>query len=68
MRLVLNISLLFTLVSIPNTSARVRSAMTTSSNEQLPARSPMPFIVHSICRAPARTAARLLATAIPKSS
>ena len=30
--------------------------MTTSSSEQLPARSPMPLIVHSICPAPASTA------------
>ena len=43
------------------------SAMTTSSSEQLPARSPMPLIVHSTWRAPPRTAARLLATASPRS-
>jgi hypothetical protein len=35
--------------------------MTTSSSEQLPARSPMPLIVHSIWPAPLSTAARLLA-------
>ena len=39
-------------VSTPKCSARVRIAMTTSSSEQLPARSPMPLIVHSIWRAP----------------
>src|SRR6267154_2805259 len=47
---------------------RVASAITTSSSEQLPARSPMPLIVHSIWRAPATTAVRLLATAMPRSS
>ena len=41
--------------------------MTTSSSEQLPARSPRPLIVHSIWPAPASTAARLLATAMPRS-
>ena len=41
--------------------------MTTSSSEQLPARSPMPLTVHSIWPAPASTAARLLATAMPRS-
>ena len=49
-------------------AARVFSAITTSSSEQLPARSPMPLMVHSICRAPATTAVRLLATAMPRSS
>jgi len=42
--------------------------MTTSSSEQLPARSPMPLMVHSIWRAPALTAASELATARPRSS
>ena len=46
---------------------RVRSAMTTSSSEQLPARSPMPLIVHSTCPAPFSMPARLLATARPRS-
>jgi hypothetical protein len=46
----------------------VRIAITTSSSEQFPARSPMPLIVHSICPAPCSTAARLLATAKPRSS
>ena len=41
--------------------------MTISSSEQLPARSPIPLIVHSTCPAPASTAARLLATASPRS-
>src|SRR5690349_503250 len=49
-------------------AARVLSAITTSSSAQLPARSPMPFTVHSIWRAPATTAVRLLATAMPRSS
>ena len=43
------------------------SAMTISSSEALPARSPMPLMVHSTCRAPAWTAARELATARPRS-
>ena len=47
---------------------RVWRAITTSSSAALPARSPMPFMVHSICVAPARTAARELATDMPKSS
>ena len=42
-------------------------AITTSSMEQLPARSPMPFTAPSIWRAPAATAARELATASPRS-
>ena len=42
-------------------------AITTSSSEQFPARSPMPLIVHSIWPAPFSTAARLLATASPRS-
>jgi hypothetical protein len=43
-------------------------AMTISSSAALPARSPMPLIVHSIWRAPAASAASELATASPKSS
>ena len=42
--------------------------MTISSSEQLPARSPMPLMVHSICRAPASIAASEFATASPRSS
>ena len=48
-------------------SGRVRNAMTVSSSAALPARSPMPLIVHSICRTPARTAASVFATARPRS-
>ena len=48
-------------------SARTFIAITTSSSEQLPARSPMPLMVHSICRAPASTARSELATARPRS-
>ena len=48
-------------------SWRTLSAITTSSSAVLPARSPRPLIVHSTCRAPASTAARLLAVAIPRS-
>ena len=48
-------------------SLRTFSAITTSSSAVLPARSPSPFIVHSICLAPPSTAAREFAVAIPKS-
>ena len=58
-------------VSIPvsswNTSRRVRTVITISSSEALPARSPRPLMVHSTCRAPASTAANELATASPRS-
>jgi hypothetical protein len=55
-------------VSNGSRSWRTRSAMTSSSSDALPARSPMPLIVHSICRTPPSMAARLLATARPRSS
>ena len=42
-------------------------AMTSSSSAALPARSPMPLMVHSTCRAPAPIAAKRLATARPRS-
>mmetsp|Transcript_11203 Transcript_11203/g.28732 ORF Transcript_11203/g.28732 Transcript_11203/m.28732 type:complete len:280 (+) Transcript_11203:934-1773(+) len=42
-------------------------AMTTSSSEALPARSPMPLMVHSTWRAPAMAPARLLAVLSPRS-
>ena len=48
-------------------SLRVLIAITTSSIAALPALSPSPFIVHSICLAPALTPAREFATARPKS-
>ena len=41
--------------------------MTTSSSEALPARSPRPLIVTSTWRAPAWTAASVLAVARPRS-
>ena len=41
--------------------------MTTSSREALPARSPMPLMVTSTWRAPFMMAARVLATARPRS-
>ena len=50
-----------------NTSLRVRTAMTISSSDALPARSPRPLIVHSTCRAPCITAASEFATARPRS-
>ena len=46
---------------------RVRTAITISSSDALPARSPRPFIVHSTWRAPCITAASELATATPRS-
>ena len=54
-------------VSRPSTSLRTLSAITISSSEALPARSPMPLIVHSTWRAPAWTAAIEFATARPRS-
>ena len=48
-------------------SLRTRIAITTSSSAVLPARSPRPLIVHSICRAPASTAASAFAVAMPRS-
>ena len=50
-----------------NWVGRVRRAMTTSSREALPARSPRPLIVTSTWRAPAWTAASVLAVASPRS-
>src|SRR3546814_6862901 len=49
------------------TSWRTFSASAISSTAALPARSPMPLIVDSTCRAPAVTAASVLATARPRS-
>ena len=54
-------------VSQGKKSCRVRTAMTTSSSDALPARSPRPLIVHSTWRAPFMTEARELATASPRS-
>ena len=54
-------------VSTPKTSRRCLSAITTSSIAVLPARSPMPLMVHSTCRAPAFTPASALAVAMPRS-
>ena len=54
------------LAGLAKKSARVRIAMTTSSSAALPARSPRPLIVHSTCRAPLRTPASELATAMPE--
>ena len=50
-----------------STSLRTCIAITTSSSAALPARSPMPLMVHSICRAPAFTPASEFATAMPRS-
>jgi hypothetical protein len=66
-RLVRWSSFVSTRVVSPNRSFRVLSAITTSSSAALPARSPMPLTQHSTWRAPTRTAASELATAIPRS-
>ena len=50
-----------------NCVGRVRRAITTSSSDALPARSPRPLIVTSTWRAPAWTAASVLAVARPRS-
>src|SRR2546428_13342201 len=46
-------------VRSPSDFSRVRRIITTSSREALPARSPMPLIVHSTRRGPPQTAGRL---------
>ena len=50
-----------------NLSWRTLIAITTSSSAALPARSPMPLTVHSICRAPPAKPASEFATAMPRS-
>ena len=50
-----------------NLSLRTSIAAAISSKAAFPARSPMPLMVHSTCCAPAATAARVLATAKPRS-
>src|SRR3972149_5360498 len=65
-RLVRWIWVVSTLVVTPKKSLRVFSAITTSSRAALPARSPRPLTQTSTWRAPARTAARLLATERPR--
>ena len=50
-----------------NLSLRTLIAITTSSSAALPARSPMPLMVHSICRAPPASPASEFATAMPRS-
>ena len=42
---------------------RIQMAMATSSRDALPARSPMPLMVHSTCRAPFATPATTVPTA-----
>ena len=59
--------LVSTSVWTPRDSPCTAMAMTTSSNEVFPARSPMPFTQSSTWRAPALTAAMALAEAIPRS-
>src|SRR3990170_3388674 len=61
------ISSVLTRDSMPKKSFRVRSAITISSREALPARSPIPLIVHSTCRAPFMIATSEFATACPMS-
>ena len=59
----------FVLIPVLNgiKSFRVLIAITISSRAALPALSPIPLIVHSICLAPATTPAKEFATAKPKS-
>ena len=66
-RELLKISSVRTRESMPKKSLRVRSAITTSSREALPARSPIPLIVHSTWRAPFMIAVSEFATACPRS-
>ena len=54
-------------VCASSSSPCMRMAMTTSSMAVLPARSPRPLMVHSICVAPLRTPASDSAVAMPKS-
>ena len=61
-------SVLIRVESPPYASRRVRSPITISSIAALPARSPIPQMVHSTCLAPARTPASEFATARPRSS
>ena len=50
-----------------NSVGRVRRAMTTSSTDAFPARSPSPLTVTSTCRAPAWMPASVFAVARPRS-
>src|SRR4026207_2127555 len=52
-------------VSKGSRSARTCNAITISSSDALPARSPMPLIVHSTWRAPASAGGSLFATPRP---
>lgn len=54
-------------IAMASTYPRSAMAMTTSSREALPARSPMPLMVHSTWRAPFMAPARLLAVDSPRS-
>ena len=62
------ISRVLTSVCTPSEDWWVRRAITTSSMEQLPARSPMPLTATSTWRAPACTAEMEEATETPRSS
>jgi hypothetical protein len=62
------ISRVLTWLCTPSEDWWVRRAITTSSIEQLPARSPMPFTATSTWRAPACTADMEEATETPRSS
>jgi hypothetical protein len=55
-------------VRSPNLACRVASAITISSSDVFPARSPMPLMVTSAWRAPARMPASEFAVARPRSS
>ncbi len=66
--LALPINFGLTVVVKGNSSSRTCIAMTTSSSAAFPARSPMPFTVHSTWRAPFLTPESAFATANPRSS
>ena len=61
------ISLRFSPCETPSASRRVRTIIATSSREQLPARSPIPFTATSTCLAPFTIPASEFATASPRS-
>ena len=67
-RLVRAISCVLICESSPTLERLVRSSMTISSSDALPARSPMPLTAHSTCLAPAVRPAKEFATASPRSS
>ena len=66
-RLLLSLLLVTPMATRSPTHPLRSMAITISSREALPARSPMPLMVHSTWRAPSAAPARLLAVASPRS-